>query len=885
MSNNTIQFPESDFIIPDSRKENKKVICLGKEFKSDDERREYFRNELLAKLPELKKIEGFPIGEDADIIALSDPPYYTACPNPWLNDIIDEWEQEKESIPYRKNNFDVHEPYARDISEGKSNAIYNVHTYHTKVPHPAIMRYILHYTQPGDIIFDGFGGTGMTGVAAFCCSAPDNDTKHIIENEWRNAYDKLPLWGKRKAICSDLSPVASFISFNYNSPIELNAYQKVFDEVLLNLEKEYAWLFQTKHINGRLGTINYIVWSEVLVCPNCSSEIIYFNLAVKRGEGIVCDEFICNHCQSLLTKASCEKKIETKFDIDSDKVISAVKYVPIFINYRYEGKKYEKKVDIYDLQLIEKIESFKNPYWFPNYEIPKGDKTGEPIRMGLKYVYQLYTKRNLLVLSFLWDQLPLQLKWLATSFLSRNLTKCNRFIVNTHNPNGRINGPLTGTFYIPSEIVEQSAIELFKDKAVNFSWKTNGNPNQVASASDLVNIADNSVDYIFTDPPFGANYMYSELNFIWEAWLKVRTDNKEEAIENKNQQKGPIEYGDLMLKCLKEYYRILKPNRWMTVEFSNTNAAIWNAIRYSIQKSGFIISNVSALDKIHGGIKSMRYTTSVKQDLIISCYKPKKEIEIQIKSYNTVNSIWDFVAEHMHHLPVHIKKENNTTSIIERSPKILFDRLITFYLMNDLPIPIDAKDFQVELKQRFIERDGMFFSSGQAAEYDEKKAKSPTFVQWSIFVTNESDAIEWLKDRLRKEPQKYQAIMPDFRIATQSLRKGDTLPELQEILNESFIQESDGCWRTPDPNEAKDREALRTKVLLKEFNGYVTAINQPKAKKLKEVRVEALRAGYKNCWEQKDFKTIITLGDMIPQNILLEDEQLLMYYDIAKDRI
>ena len=112
-----------------------------------------------------------------------------------------------------------------------------------------------------------------------------------------------------------------------------------------------------------------------------------------------------------------------------------------------------------------------------------------------------------------------------------------------------------------------------------------------------------------------------------------------------------------------------------------------------------------------------------------------------------------------------------------------------------------------------------------------------------------------------------------------------TLPELQDILNESFIQEADGKWRTPDPNEAKDREALRSKVLLKEFTGYVTAINQPKAKKIKEVRVEALRTGFKNSWEQKDFKTIVTLGDMIPQNILLEDEQLLMYYDIAKDRV
>ena len=98
-------------------------------------------DELRKKLPELKKIEGFPIGEDEDIIALSDPPYYTACPNPWLNDFIEEWEKEKEKFPGRKKDFKVDEPYANDVSEGKNNPIYNAHSYHTKVPHPAIMRY------------------------------------------------------------------------------------------------------------------------------------------------------------------------------------------------------------------------------------------------------------------------------------------------------------------------------------------------------------------------------------------------------------------------------------------------------------------------------------------------------------------------------------------------------------------------------------------------------------------------------------------------------------------------------------------------------------------------------------------------------------------------
>jgi hypothetical protein len=47
------------------------------------ERAEYLER-LREKLkdPEFRAIEGFPLGEDEDILALSDPPYYTACPNP-----------------------------------------------------------------------------------------------------------------------------------------------------------------------------------------------------------------------------------------------------------------------------------------------------------------------------------------------------------------------------------------------------------------------------------------------------------------------------------------------------------------------------------------------------------------------------------------------------------------------------------------------------------------------------------------------------------------------------------------------------------------------------------------------------------------------------------
>lgn len=248
-------------------------------------------------------------------------------------------------------------------------------------------------------------------------------------------------------------------------------------------------------------------------------------------------------------------------------------------------------------------------------------------------------------------------------------------------------------------------------------------------------------------------------------------------------------------------------------------------------------------------------------------------------------NIWEFVSDHLNHLPIHLVKEGNTTIVIERSPKILYDRLISYFLINGLSVPIDSKDFQEGLKQRFVERDGMYFTNDQYGEYEAKKLTTPNFIQLSWQIATESEGIEWLKQELNKNSLKYQDIQPKWMQAITAIRKGDILPELRDILQQNFIESLDGSWRVPDLNEAKDRDIIRNKALIKEFNGYVELANNPKAKRMKEVRVEALRAGYQQCWDTKDFLTIVKISDKIPQNLLLEDEKLLMYYDIAKDRV
>lgn len=156
------------------------VECLGLKFVDDDARRRYFTCKLLEKLEDTaaRNVNGFPIGDIDEIVALSDPPYYTACPNPFFGEMIEHY-----GNPYVAEDAYRCEPFASDVSVGKNDTIYMAHSYHTKVPHQAILRYILHYTKPGDIVLDGFCGSGMTGVAASLCDDLTADEKAAIERE------------------------------------------------------------------------------------------------------------------------------------------------------------------------------------------------------------------------------------------------------------------------------------------------------------------------------------------------------------------------------------------------------------------------------------------------------------------------------------------------------------------------------------------------------------------------------------------------------------------------------------------------------------------------------------------------------------------------------
>lgn len=858
-------------IVPD------KVVCLGMEFPSEDARREYFRAELRKKLPELKQIEGFPIGEDDDIINLSDPPYYTACPNPWLNDFIEEWEKEKvelEKEGKRKANFEVKTPYAADVSEGKNNPIYMAHAYHTKVPHPAIMRYILHYTQPGDIVFDGFCGTGMTGVAAQLCGS-ENDVKALKEE---NAQI-----GVRHGICSDLSPIASLIAATYNLKFDPRVFERKALRILEQVEKELGWMYETE-VDGKKAKINYTIWSDVFVCPSCGNEIVLWSEAVSEDTKNIKELFTCPHCGNTCSKKNMEKAWEVCFDSILNKTITITKRVPVRINYTLTGtgKRGEKNIEPNDIKLINTISNSRLK--FNTSRMPEGDEARRNDRSGITHMHQFYSIRNLKALCRVMELCCKNIflkNWVSSILLVTTYMYAFR--------TDRKGGIMKGTLYIPSYSIELNPLHSLKGKIKSFSSsfynERNNSLISVSSSTSISNLKSNSIDYVFTDPPFGSNIMYSELNSIWESWIKVVTNNKEEAIINNVQHKTLFEYQTLMNQSFKEYYRVLKPGKWLTIEFSNTSAAVWNSIQNALQGVGFVVVNVAALDKKQGSFKAVTTTTAVKQDLVITCYKPSDAIiEKFEKSEDKAKTAMDFIEELLVHLPVHLSKGESTTAVIERSPKILFDRLISYYVQKGYAIPMDAQEFQKQLRERFIERDGMFFTASQAIEYEQKKEKCSGFVPMALFISSEAEGIEWLKRELQN-PQTYSDLQPEWMKNMLPPKKGDVLPELMSILEENFIKDEEGNWRNPDPEKAADLEIIRNRRMMKEFNMYLEQAQKPKAKRMKDTRLEVLRYGFKECYKQKDYQAIVTVGDHILESLLQEDEVLLQYYDIASSRV
>ncbi len=909
-----------------NQKSSSEVECFGKTFPNDAARRDYFLEILAEKLkdPSFRKIEGFPIGSDQDILALSDPPYYTACPNPFTEDFIRHYGR-----PYSPDEKYEVEPFASDVSEGKGDILYSAHSYHTKVPPQAIARYILHYTKPGDLVFDPFSGSGMTALAAVLCGS-----RHIIDPD---GVISNVNWGARIPVIGELSPAATLISSVYVNPPPATSFESSARKALNEAQKKCAseWM-----LDGR--PVSYFVKAELLGCPAChhvmaSAQVVRMTDSI--GSAV---SFPCAACGASVSKApskgSFAQRLERSLTTEMDP------YLRVAVKQRKE-----RTIAVYfadkrtpTFRELTEVESAQidrelplTDRWIPTEPLIAGDRNlikdccGS---YGISHIHHFYTPRQLRAVSHLWDEVKKDpdyfirraLQFFVQSY-ALGITRMNRFIPAKEGkdiPGSQVNRYFTGTMYIPSMMSEVSPEYLYKRKIEKLG-KAFGAINQANGARSLVTtqsattsqLPDNSIDYIFVDPPFGQNLQYSELNQIWEAWLNLKTNRSVEAVVDEARKRDIFEYGKLMQHSFRTMFRVLKPGRWVTLEFHNSLNSVWAAIQEGLFSAGFIVADVRVLDKQQDTYKQSRQGL-VKKDLVISAYKPTEDLESKLKLVGgTTAGAWEFVRNHLRQLPIFVEHQGTAEVIVERQEHMLFDRMIAFHIQRGVLVPISASEFGQGLSERFSERDGMYFLSDQAIDYDRKRLSVKSMAQLEIAIADEESAIQWLKQSLSKKPQTLQELHPIFMREIAGWQKHERRLELAELLEENFIcydardevpsqvhsylssnfkelrgleknsptliEKARGRWYLPDVNKSADLERLREKTLLKEFNDYISNAN---ARQLRVFRIEAIRAGFKKAWQERDYQTIIAVAKKIPDALLQEDPKLLMWYDQALTR-
>jgi DNA modification methylase/predicted RNA-binding Zn-ribbon protein involved in translation (DUF1610 family) len=711
-------------------------------------------------LEELVK-KALPRPEGPDVVEIIP---HTFGPNPTIGAFI-----AKYGRPY-----DPKEPYERSafatpVKAGKNTAIYNAHSYHTKVPPQGIEPYIEHYTRPGDIVLDPFCGSGMTGVASL----------------------KLG----RRVILNDLSPAATHIAYNYCTPVDVAALKREFERIKAAVKEEFDWLYGTTcNRCGGPATIQYTIWSDVLECSKCGKEIILWKAAVDLDAGRVSEEFSCPNCGTKQTKR------DTRW-VRSDAVLTAYECS------QCRPTRHEHTISEAEGKRVDEIDLAAISYWYPtapfddSWEMWRGVHRDQ----GITDVSRFYTKRNLWALARLWHEfgqiadvrISNALRFVFTSALVR-AARMTRY-----NLGKAGNAPVSGTLYVPSLSVENNILKLmdrkFDDVFQGLSAADWSSGTQAlittGSATTLPKEMSNCVDYVFTDPPFGSNIFYADCNFIWEAWLSHGfTDQRKEAVVHvKHRNKNTLpEYTQLMIDSFREMYRVLKPGRWASVVFHNSDDRIWQAIQQAAEVAGFDLANAMVFDKEQRSFKGIRGEKGLEKvtnfDIVLNLHKrgeaqPAAQPEAQTRIEELIAAA---VQKHLASSP----------APDYRTGQYLHSLAIRTLLNEKISVELTWNQLEGILAREFRHVNCHWYLPREAV----------TATGHGFLVRSETAAVAWLEHILAADPQTAADLIPQWQIAT--LGAGSRIKAtLDELLRDNFWpDETTGAWTVATPAQ---RELLR----------------------------------------------------------------------------
>lgn len=474
----------------------------------------------------------------------------------------------------------------------KNTSVYNMHLYWSKKPHEAIDFYIRHFTESGDLILDPMCGSGSTVFSS--------------------------VMSQRKAIGIDLSPAATFMTAQYCTPINIEEIESKFRCFIETVEQQVLSFYKTTCSRcGGDAITESTDYSAIYRCDRCLNDVPLVYCKDIDGKRY------CPHCYA---NGNIEEISTRKADYVGEQ--------PFRVSYRCitgcKNKRYKRELDDqdfikYDLARLSRNESIQLPYSVPESRLPLKADSYRLKKVEARTVKDLFSPTNLAVLSILFHYAESDF---IRFILSSAVFMASRMV---RESNTQI---LPGRYYIPPLRRELNVLNTVQRKYKNFlklqKVLQNANGRFMTStqdASDLSNIPTNSIDYIFTDPPYGDKFQYYELNYLWEAWLGFSSDWADrEMIINRSRALSEKRWQTILKNILSECYRVLKPGRWLTLCYHDTAEGTWELVQDTLVEIGFIPDRVGAATYIETNQKSFKqYTADIvnKRDLVINFRKPK----------------------------------------------------------------------------------------------------------------------------------------------------------------------------------------------------------------------------------------------------------------------
>lgn len=511
--------------------------------------------------------------------------------------------------------------FAKPLPSSRSGAFYNTFPYPTKISPEAIAVYIASVTQPGDSVLDAFSGSGSTGIAALLSEHP---TEKMIATAKELGVE--PVWGSRNAVLYEIGTYAAFATKTLTNRLTAKNYSAAVKDFIRKAEMCIGSMYAAKSPDGKPGLIRYAIWTEVLVCPECGEEVDYFRYGTARKPIEFKDVIECPHCHKTSAVDDMAFKTEAYYDKLLGKTISQKKRKLAWIYGTSEGENWNRAATKEDEELVQIIEDEYVPTENPR-EIEWGDLHRAGYHYGITHLHHFYTLRNYRAMSELWglaETYPEReadaLKLLLLSYNGAHCTLMTRVVAKHDAKDFVLTSAQSGVLYISKLPVEKNILLGLRRKAKPFeeAYKLledcHGTVTVRNSSSTKMGEPDGSMDFVFTDPPFGDFIPYAEVNQINELWLPKVTDREEEVIISNAQNKGVDSYRDMLAEVFGEIKRVAKEDCPIAVVFHAAKAAVWAAFAEAVKTAGLEIQQSSFLDKTQASFKQVVSRASVQGD-------------------------------------------------------------------------------------------------------------------------------------------------------------------------------------------------------------------------------------------------------------------------------